>query len=84
MKQFHKIWGDILKKRHDDMNKVQGGVILMDYWLKIIDENGDTVTINYGDKQASRGATMAGLGQTNVVIEVWDVDEKGRRWDKEL
>ena len=55
----------------------------MEHWLKIIDGS-DTVTINFKDNQGSRGATIAGLNQADVKLEAWDIDEKGRRWDKEI
>lgn len=54
-----------------------------EHWLRIIEGN-DVVTINFKDNQASRGAAIAGLAQSDVRIEAWDVDEKGRRWEKDV
>jgi hypothetical protein len=55
----------------------------MEYMLKLSSPSG-TITLNYGDNQASRGATVAGLGRVRdqLEIEAWDVDENGKSWVK--
>ena len=54
-----------------------------EHWLRIIEGN-DVVTINFKDNQASRAAAIAGLAQSGVRIEAWDIDENGRRWEKDV
>ena len=54
----------------------------MEHWLKIITADG-SVTLNYGDKEPHRGATISGLGcLKDIQVEAWDIDENGKRWDK--
>lgn len=61
----------------------------MQYWLRLKRSDGvhsGVIFLNYGDNQASRGATIAGLGKVRDQVEIraWDIDEQGRRWDKEV
>ena len=69
----------------------------MKYYLELFDNDGwdenDTtgrnalpaITLDFDDNQASRGAVMAGLNKaTNITFTAYDIDEKGKRWDKEI
>ena len=58
----------------------------MEYWLNIYTDNGQ-IELLFDDKEASRGATIAGVRRANNLtkLEAFDVDtETGKRWDKEL
>jgi len=46
----------------------------------------DTILLNFGDNQASRGAVVAGLGRVRdqVELQAWDLDENGKRWVKDI
>ena len=58
----------------------------MEYWLIIYTEEGH-VELLFDDKEASRGATIAGVKRANnlVKLEAFDVDtETGKRWDKQV
>jgi len=57
----------------------------MEYWLIIYTDNGQ-IELLFDDKEASRGATMSGVKQANNLtkLEAFDIDDNGKRWDKEL
>ena len=61
----------------------------MNYYLELHETGstitGASVTIDFGDCQPGRGAAIAGLRQAkNVVMVAYDIDEKNRRWEKEV
>ncbi len=50
-----------------------------------IEKDGNLLTIEFCDRIASRGAAMAGLKQAkNIKVTAYDIDDKGRRWDKDV
>ena len=57
----------------------------MEYWLNIYTDNGQ-IELLFDDKEASRGATIAGVRRANNLtkLEAFDVDDNGKRWDKEI
>ncbi len=59
----------------------------MEYYLEIFYKSGsnERVIANFGDKEPSRGAAMAGLRQaSNITFIAYDIDETGKRWNKDL
>jgi len=44
------------------------------------------IILNFGNNQASRGAVIAGLWSVRdqIKLEAWDIDDKEKRWDKEI
>jgi hypothetical protein len=56
----------------------------VEYFLEISDHQ-SKLNINFNDKEPSRGAAMAGLRQAqNITLAAYDIDENGKRWDKQL
>ncbi len=57
----------------------------MEYWLEIYTDNGQ-IELFFDDNQGSRGAVIAGLGKAQNItkLEAFDIDDNGKRWDKEI
>jgi hypothetical protein len=50
-----------------------------------IEKDGNLLIIEFCDRIASRGAAIAGLKQAkDIKITAYDIDDKGRRWDKNV
>jgi len=64
----------------------------MEYYLELyltsnleFHEELPQIIVDFGNNEASRGAVMSGLGKAqNVKFKAYDIDDNGKRWDKEL
>jgi len=54
-------------------------------YLELI-QGDQVITLDFGNNEGSRGAVISGLYQVRdqVGVLAWEVDEKGRRYEKEV